>query len=184
MVLAVFPLLALAAAATTSAASIPSIANPAHSRRDTGSLTSNCQNGPTSRQCWGEYEINTNYYDTVFHTNRTVEYWLNLEEIDCAPDGYQRKCLTANGTTPGPAITADWGDDIVVHVTNNIQTNGSSIHWHGVRLLNNAANDGTPGVTQCPLAPGTSMTYRFHADQYGTSWYHSHFSFQYSCTGR
>ncbi|KAI9697565.1 MAG: laccase, multicopper oxidase, benzenediol:oxygen oxidorectuctase [Bogoriella megaspora] len=128
-------------------------------RRDTGNLTSGCQNGPTSRQCWGAYDINTNYYDTIFHTNRTREYWLNLEEIDCAPDGYKRKCLTANGTMPGPAIIADWGDDVVVHVTNNITTNGSAIHWHGIRQLNNNVNDGTPGITQCPIAPGTSMTY-------------------------
>ena len=194
MTLSFLSLLALAAAGT-SAVSIPGIASPARQSpalsvrnnfhqyqrsRNTGNLTSGCQNSPTSRQCWGEYDINTNYYDTVFNTNRTVEYWLTLKEIDCAPDGYQRKCLTANGTIPGPAITANWGDDIVVHVTNHIATNGSAIHWHGVRQLNNNVNDGTPGVTQCPIAPGTSMTYKFHADQYGTSWYHSQFSFQYS----
>lgn len=176
MVLSFLSLLALAAAGV-SAASIPSTSSL--SARNTN-LTPGCQNSPTSRQCWGEYDINTNYYDEVFHTNHTVEYWLSLEEIDCAPDGYLRKCLTANGTMPGPAITANWGDEIVVHVTNNIKTNGSTIHWHGVRQLNNNANDGTPGVTQCPIAPGTSMTYRFHADQYGTTWYHSHFSFQYT----
>ena len=194
MMLSLFSLLALAAAGT-SALSVPDISSPvvespALPARDTfhryrrsgstGNLTSRCQNGPTSRHCWGEYDINTNYYDTIFYTNRTVEYWLTLEEIDCAPDGYQRKCLAANGTIPGPAITANWGDDVVVHVTNNIATNGSAIHWHGVRQLNNNANDGTPGVTQCPIAPGKSMTYKFHADQYGTTWYHSHLSYQYS----
>lgn len=178
MVLSFLSLLALAAAGV-SAASIPAPLGPGATPRKTN-LTPGCKNGPTSRQCWGEHDINTNYYDTVFYTNNTVEYWLNLEEIDCAPDGYLRKCLTANGTMPGPAIVANWGDEIVVHVTNNIKTNGSSIHWHGVRQLNNNANDGTPGVTQCPIAPGTSMTYKFHADQYGTTWYHSHFSFQYS----
>jgi len=36
-----------------------------------------------------------------------------------------------------------------------------------------------PGVTQCPIAPGESLTYRFHATQYGTTWYHSHFTLQY-----
>ncbi|KAJ6089707.1 hypothetical protein N7467_004923 [Penicillium canescens] len=174
-------LLALAVAGAT-AISIPSsaIQSPPLSVRDTGSLTKGCENGPTSRQCWGEYDINTNYYDTIPYTNRTVEYWLTLEETDCAPDGYQRKCVMANGTIPGPPIVADWGDDIVVHVTNNIATNGSSLHWHGARLLNNNIADGTPGVTQCPIAPGKTQTYKFHADQYGTSWYHSHFSMQYS----
>ena len=184
MKLSFVSLLALAAAGA-SAISIPRTASQAAhtsnlARRATSNLTSGCQNGPNSRQCWGEYDINTNYYDTVFYTNVTREYWLNLEEIDCAPDGYQRKCLTANGTMPGPAITADWGDEIVVHVTNNIATNGTAIHWHGVRQLNTNEMDGVPGVTQCPIAPGQSMTYKFHASQYGTSWYHSHFSFQYS----
>lgn len=27
---------------------------------------------------------------------------------------------------------------------------------------------GVPGVTQCPIAPGESMTYKFRAEQYGT----------------
>lgn len=35
-----------------------------------------------------------------------------------------------------------------------------------------------PGVTQCPIAPGETLEYRFRATQYGTSWYHSHFSLQ------
>lgn len=32
------------------------------------------------------------------------EYWLNVEEISCAPDGYNTKCLTYNGTIPGPTL--------------------------------------------------------------------------------
>jgi len=34
-------------------------------------------------------------------------------------------------------------------------------------------------VTECPIPPGGSKTYTFRATQYGTSWYHSHFSVQY-----
>lgn len=41
------------------------------------------------------------------------------------------------------------------------------------------AADGVPGVTQCPIRPGTSLTYSFHLTQYGTTWYHSHLSLQY-----
>lgn len=40
--------------------------------------------------------------------------------------------------------------------------------------------DGVPGITQCPIVPEASFTYTFLADQYGTSWYHSHFSAQYA----
>lgn len=40
--------------------------------------------------------------------------------------------------------------------------------------------DGVPGITRCPIPPGGSFTYTFQADQYGTSWYHSHYSAQYA----
>lgn len=39
--------------------------------------------------------------------------------------------------------------------------------------------DGTPGISQCPIAPGATFTYRFRAELYGTSWWHSHYSAQY-----
>ncbi len=87
--------------------------------------------------------------------------------------------LTFNGTTPGPAIIADWGDNLIIHVTNNLAVNGTSIHWHGIRQLNNTEMDGVPGVTQCPIAPGQTYTYKFQATQYGSTWYHSHFTTQY-----
>lgn len=39
--------------------------------------------------------------------------------------------------------------------------------------------DGTGGLTECPIAPGGSKTYKWKATQYGTSWWHSHYSVQY-----
>lgn len=35
-------------------------------------------------------------------------------------------------------------------------------------------------VSQCPIAPNSSFTYRFRAESYGTSFYHSHYSAQYT----
>jgi FtsP/CotA-like multicopper oxidase with cupredoxin domain len=40
--------------------------------------------------------------------------------------------------------------------------------------------DGVNGVTQCPVAPGDSFNYTFRAMQYGSSWYHSHYSVRYA----
>jgi FtsP/CotA-like multicopper oxidase with cupredoxin domain len=91
-------------------------------------------------------------------------------------DGYTHQVLSFNSTIPGPAITADWGDNLVVHVTNNLQYNGTSVHWHGMRQLNSVEYDGVPGVTQRPIVPDESLTYKFQVTQYGTTWYHSHFS--------
>ncbi|KAK3984189.1 laccase-2 [Cladorrhinum sp. PSN332] len=139
-----------------------------------------CENTPTSRNCWGDFSTATNYYDVTPDTGVTREYWLSVEQGLCAPDGYQRSCMTFNGTIPGPTIFADWGDNLVIHVTNNMSQNGTAIHWHGIRQFGNSLNDGVPGVTQCGIAPEETMTYRFRVTQYGSTWYHSHFSLQYS----
>lgn len=47
-------------------------------------------------------------------------------------------------------------------------------------MMDNRWMDGVPGVQQCPIAPGSSLTYSFIADLYGTTWYHSHYSAQYA----
>ncbi len=54
------------------------------------------------------------------------------------------------------------------------------MHWHGIRQLNTNLQDGANGITECPIPPGHSRTYTFLAWQYGTSWYHSHNSAQYT----
>ena len=88
--------------------------------------------------------------------------------------------MTFNGTMPGPPIIANWGDNLVIHVTNNLPSDGTTVHWHGVRQLDSVQYDGVPGVTQCPIPPGETLTYRYKVTQYGSSWYHSHISLQYS----
>ncbi|ESZ98936.1 lcc1, laccase [Sclerotinia borealis F-4128] len=138
-----------------------------------------CANTATTRSCWGQYSVSTNSYTTVPSTGVTREYWLVVQNTTISPVGVARSTLNFNGTIPGPQITANWGDDIIVHFTNKLTNNGTSIHWHGMRQLNNAQYDGVPGVTQCPIAPGGTLTYKFHADNYGSSWYHSHFILQY-----
>jgi FtsP/CotA-like multicopper oxidase with cupredoxin domain len=66
----------------------------------------------------------------------------------------------------------------VVHVTNSMQNNGTSIHFHGIRQNYTNPMDGVAAITQCPTAPGDSITYTWRATQYGSSWYHSHFYVQ------
>ena len=139
-----------------------------------------CKNTPTSRYCWGQHNIDTNYYNTFPETGNNVEVWLSAEESTCNQDGYERSCMTFNGTMPGPAIIANWGDDLVIHVTNNMYSNGTTVHWHGVRQLDSVQYDGVPGVTQCPIRPGETLNYKYKVTQYGTSWYHSHISLQYA----
>ncbi|KAK6084490.1 extracellular dihydrogeodin oxidase [Seiridium cupressi] len=142
---------------------------------------SSCVNSATSRSCWSDgFDINTDFYLETPDTGVTREYWLSIEPVACAPDGLQRTCMSFNGTVPGPLLTGDWGDTLTVHVTNNLADNGTTVHWHGIRQLNSSEMDGVPGVTQCPIAPGDTMTYSFRLSQYGTTWYHSHFTLQYA----
>lgn len=72
------------------------------------------------------------------------------------------------------------GQTLNITVVNNLKENGTSIHWHGIRQNGTMDMDGVNGITQCAIAPGSSFTYSFKAVQYGTSWYHSHYSVQYA----
>ena len=85
-----------------------------------------------------------------------------------------------NGSIPGPTLFADWGDTVIVHVTNSLSdsNNGSSIHFHGIRQNYTNPSDGVVSITQCPTAVGSTTTYTWKAVQYGSTWYHSHFALQ------
>src|SRR5262249_1468015 len=67
------------------------------------------------------------------------------------------------------------GDELGVRVVNDL-AEPTSVHWHGVRLPN--AMDGVPGLTQAPIAPGTTFDYRFRPPDAGTFWYHAHIGAQ------
>ncbi|KAF1983858.1 multicopper oxidase [Aulographum hederae CBS 113979] len=141
----------------------------------------NCTNTPDSRQCWDNgFDVSCNTDDQWPTTGNTVKYHLELTNQVMAPDGVSKPMMVVNGQYPGPLIEANWGDYIQVTVQNSLQGNGTSMHWHGLRQLNSNEQDGTNGVTECPIPPGQSKTYFFQATAYGPSWYHSHHSVQYS----
>lgn len=71
---------------------------------------------------------------------------------------------------PGPLIEAKQGDRVVVHFRNELPE-GTTIHWHGIRVPN--AADGTP-TTQVEVPPGGEFRYEFVARDEGTFWYHPH----------
>ncbi|PSS05173.1 laccase [Coniella lustricola] len=144
----------------------------------------NC-NTASNRACWiqGQYDINTDYEIDTPLTGVIREYELTLTQAEnwVGPDGVVKdSVMLVNGDIIGPLIYAQWGDTISVKVTNNLEFNGTSIHWHGIRQLNTNLQDGVNGATECPIPPnGGTRTYTYIAHQYGTSWYHSHFSAQY-----
>lgn len=77
-------------------------------------------------------------------------------------------------------IEANWGDTIQVKLTNELDDEGTGIHWHGILQKDNQPQDGVPGVSICPVAPGKTFTYSFPAELYGSSYWHSHYSSQFA----
>lgn len=140
-----------------------------------------CTNGPLTRSCWSNgYSIATDFDQKHPTTGKTVSYSLEITNTTCNPDGNgSQQCFLINGQLPGPVIRASWGDTLSITVTNSMTDNGTSMHWHGIRQLGSTGSDGVNGITECPLAPGESKTYTFLCTQFGTSWYHSHYSSQY-----
>ncbi|KIW07373.1 uncharacterized protein PV09_02218 [Verruconis gallopava] len=151
----------------TSSSYVPSI---------TSSFTDKCVANDTSAAC-----------GKMPDTGVTRKYNFEISYGVIAPDGIEVNGILVNGQFPGPLIEANWGDWIEVTVKNNLPYNSgvdggepTSMHWHGFLQQETPYYDGVPSVQQCPIPPGKSLTYRFRADQFGTSWYHSHYSAQYS----
>jgi FtsP/CotA-like multicopper oxidase with cupredoxin domain len=115
-------------------------------------------------------------------TGDTRYYEFNITRDQISTDGVLRDVILINGQFPGPIIEANWGDMVEVIVHNNIANpfEGTSVHWHGLLQRDTQWYDGVPAVGQCPIAPFHSFTYKFQAELYGSSWYHAHYSAQYT----
>lgn len=113
--------------------------------------------------------------DFIAQPPQVRKYTLNLGYSAGYPDGFLRSMMTINNQYPGPLIEANKGDTLEITVNNGLDV-PQSIHWHGIRQNHTNTMDGVPGVSQCPIQPGKSFTYRFQVPvETGTFWYHSHY---------
>ena len=148
---------------------------------------------PGNRSCWltnnngiiwdigTDYEGTTPKGEALMPSGTVRAYTLTVTEDSINADGLNfTDGKWFNGQYPGPLIQACWGDLVEVTVINQLPYNGTSLHWHGLRQWLSMHMDGVNGITQCPIPPNSSFTYRFNATQYGSSWYHSHYSLQYA----
>jgi FtsP/CotA-like multicopper oxidase with cupredoxin domain len=69
---------------------------------------------------------------------------------------------------PGPLLEAKRGDLVIVHARNEMPTDGTSIHFHGIRL--DADMDGAHHA----MLPGKTWEQSFVAKDAGLFWYHPH----------
>lgn len=90
------------------------------------------------------------------------------------PDGLLvRRVIGVNGYWPIPAVYANLGDTINLSVQNNLDI-ALSVHAHGIFHPKSPFYDGTSGVSECGIAPGSSYNYTYDANQSGTYWFHGH----------
>jgi CopA family copper-resistance protein len=104
-----------------------------------------------------------------------VHYDLTITDTVVNFTGKDKRAIAVNGQFPMPTLTFYQGDtaEIVVH---NKLKEPTALHWHGLMLPNEY--DGVPWLTQRPIMPGETFTYRFLIIQNGTHWYHSHAGLQ------
>ena len=116
------------------------------------------------------FDKNNNFnckYDQIV-TNKSEE-----ESIITAA-GFHRQLLLINNQFPGPSIVVPLNSQVEITVHNHLLTSVVSLHWHGMIQKNTFYHDGVGHLTQCPIGPMESYTYKFKADNLGTHWYHSH----------
>ena len=83
----------------------------------------------------------------------------------------QTELLLYGNSTPGPLLVGRKSDMLEVEFINRLEM-ASTIHWHGIRNLNEM--DGVPELTQPNVEPGERFHYRFALKDAGTFWYHAH----------
>lgn len=102
------------------------------------------------------------------------KFW-RITRCQRRPDGVLKSVYCINdGDLPGPTIEARPGDQLLVEVTNALEDEGLSFHWHGLTMRGFNDMDGAVGITQSPIKSGEMFTYNFTIQNHGTFWYHSH----------
>jgi FtsP/CotA-like multicopper oxidase with cupredoxin domain len=104
------------------------------------------------------------------HSGRTVNISLTPQPAQIDLGGPIVRTLAFGNTIPGPLIRAGIGDEVVVKVSNRLDS-PTSVHWHGIALRNDmdGAEPATPNIPA-----GHDFTYRFSVPNSGTYWAHPH----------
>lgn len=74
-----------------------------------------------------------------------------------------------DGTMPGTVIWVRAGDELRVQLNNDLSAE-TTVDWHGLAL--GSDKDGVPGLTEDPIASGSTFEYAFVVPDAGTHWCH------------
>ncbi|GAP92660.1 putative L-ascorbate oxidase [Rosellinia necatrix] len=107
-------------------------------------------------------------------------YAIYATEEDITVNCEHRLSVVLNGTYPGPPLYLKEGQTTWIRVYNQLQGLNFTIHWHGLTMRTAPFSDGSPQVSQWPIAPGEFFDYEIHPEigDAGTYFYHSHIGFQ------
>ncbi|KAL7619465.1 hypothetical protein AAE478_010004 [Parahypoxylon ruwenzoriense] len=108
------------------------------------------------------------------------EYVLHASFETITMNCEQRQSAVFNGSTPGPPLYLREGKTTWVRVYNDMTDLNITVHWHGLTMRTAPFSDGTPIVSQWPIAPGRFFDYEIRPEigDAGTYFYHSHMGFQ------
>jgi len=95
----------------------------------------------------------------------------------------RKGAILVNGKYPGTTVEAMENDTVRVTVINNMISEATTIHWHGIHPYETPWEDGTYGVSMAPIQPGHNYTYEFRAWPAGTHYWHSHMDGTQSAKG-
>ncbi|XP_028396428.1 laccase-3-like [Dendronephthya gigantea] len=121
----------------------------------------------------------TNYQPSVCDCGDREECYIKLVITRNPKPSDEKKIFSINGGRIGPTIIINENKILAVDVINNIDDEGTSIHWHGMRQRKVPWMDGVANVTQYAIPPkGGKFRYIIRAYPCGTHWYHSHVGYQ------
>jgi zinc transporter ZupT len=133
--------------------------------------------GEEARQCQRVWEVTRGRGVAPLQTlpDGTILYELSAQAFSwkVAP-GLVVQAWGYNRQVPGPLLRFRVGERVEIRVRNELPE-PTTIHWHGLSVPE--SEDGVPGVTQKPIPPGGTYTYRFTVtpEMVGTHLYHTHF---------
>lgn len=98
-------------------------------------------------------------------------YVMRAAPVTKTINGTPLRLFAYNGSVPGPLLKVRQGTQVTIGFENAIDQ-PSTIHWHGLRV--DYREDGTPGIGQPAIPPGSRAFYRLRFPDEGMYWYHPH----------
>ncbi|KAL8351510.1 hypothetical protein RB598_006338 [Gaeumannomyces tritici] len=111
-------------------------------------------------------------HDSTWTPDYVLEATAQTITLDCR----QRHSVVVNSSSPGPTLYLTENKTTWVRVHNRMPDQNFTVHWHGLTQRVAPFSDGTPLVSQWPIAPGAFFDYELRPDvgDAGSYFYHSH----------